>query len=73
MLLLISIATISFCVGTVIEYVVGPFQYLVELFSKQGSKIIDLGDRVDKAGDDLAEKIKEVGEDISNLNKENKQ
>lgn len=67
MLFLISTAVISFCVGTVIEYIVGPFQYLVELFSKQGSKVIDLGDKLDKAGDDLAEKVRDIGEDISNI------
>lgn len=66
MLFLIT-AVISFCAGAVIEYITGPFQYLVELFSKQGSKVIDLGDKLDKAGDDLAEKVRDIGEDISNI------
>ena len=57
-------------IGMLLEYIVAPITLLVGLFSKQGAKVSELGEKIDDAGDELAEKIKDLGEDISNLDKE---
>lgn len=63
-------ALVCLLIGMLLEHIVGPITLLIGLFSKQGAKVSELGEKIDDAGDELAEKIKDIGEDISNLNKE---